>query len=152
MKKFLALSLSALLLGGCSVTQEPYTAQEFDELAQEDLRAFPEQEPFSREITLDEAMARAIKYNLKRQSELMSQELAYNQAVLSKFDLLPSLDIEGTSTHRSEQTVLDSEHADTGEPNDPDNINSERVVTSFEIRGTSSHDQAWVPDGAHGRS
>ncbi|VFN04352.1 MAG: type 1 fimbriae regulatory protein FimB/type 1 fimbriae regulatory protein FimE [Candidatus Kentron sp. G] len=26
------------------------------------------------------------------------------------------------------------------------------VVTSFEIRGTSSHDQAWVPDGAHGRS
>ena len=25
-------------------------------------------------------------------------------------------------------------------------------VTSFEIRGTSSHDQAWVPDGAHGRS
>ncbi|VFN00531.1 MAG: MinD superfamily P-loop ATPase, contains an inserted ferredoxin domain [Candidatus Kentron sp. G] len=25
-------------------------------------------------------------------------------------------------------------------------------VTSFEIRGTSPHDQAWVPDGAHGRS
>ncbi|VFN00972.1 MAG: Sulfatase-modifying factor enzyme 1 [Candidatus Kentron sp. G] len=25
-------------------------------------------------------------------------------------------------------------------------------VTSFEIRGTLSHDQAWVPDGAHGRS
>ncbi|VFN06588.1 MAG: hypothetical protein BECKG1743D_GA0114223_108871, partial [Candidatus Kentron sp. G] len=24
-------------------------------------------------------------------------------------------------------------------------------VTSFEIRGTLSHDQAWVPDGAHGR-
>ncbi|VFN05476.1 MAG: hypothetical protein BECKG1743F_GA0114225_110823 [Candidatus Kentron sp. G] len=26
------------------------------------------------------------------------------------------------------------------------------IVTSFEIRGTLSHDQAWVPDGAHGRS
>ncbi|VFN08046.1 MAG: hypothetical protein BECKG1743D_GA0114223_112541 [Candidatus Kentron sp. G] len=26
------------------------------------------------------------------------------------------------------------------------------AVTSFEIRGTLSHDQAWVPDGAHGRS
>ncbi|VFN05639.1 MAG: hypothetical protein BECKG1743D_GA0114223_110844 [Candidatus Kentron sp. G] len=26
------------------------------------------------------------------------------------------------------------------------------TVTSFEIRGTLSHDQAWVPDGAHGRS
>ncbi|VFN06263.1 MAG: hypothetical protein BECKG1743F_GA0114225_112012, partial [Candidatus Kentron sp. G] len=25
------------------------------------------------------------------------------------------------------------------------------LVTSFEIRGTLSHDQAWVPDGAHGR-
>ena len=29
---------------------------------------------------------------------------------------------------------------------------SSDTVTSFEIRGTSSHDQAWVPDGAHGRS
>ena len=28
----------------------------------------------------------------------------------------------------------------------------EHNVTSFEIRGTLSHDQAWVPDGAHGRS
>ena len=27
-----------------------------------------------------------------------------------------------------------------------------KTVTSFEIRGTLSHDQAWVPDGAHGRS
>ena len=31
---------------------------------------------------------------------------------------------------------------------DPDTL----IVTSFEIRGTLSHDQAWVPDGAHGRS
>ena len=31
-------------------------------------------------------------------------------------------------------------------------LHAEGGVTSFEIRGTSSHDQAWVPDGAHGRS
>ncbi|VFN07682.1 MAG: Predicted AAA-ATPase, partial [Candidatus Kentron sp. G] len=31
-------------------------------------------------------------------------------------------------------------------------VMSDLTVTSFEIRGTLSHDQAWVPDGAHGRS
>ncbi|VFM95365.1 MAG: hypothetical protein BECKG1743F_GA0114225_102884 [Candidatus Kentron sp. G] len=31
-------------------------------------------------------------------------------------------------------------------------ITAAEGVTSFEIRGTLSHDQAWVPDGAHGRS
>ncbi|VFN06901.1 MAG: hypothetical protein BECKG1743D_GA0114223_113021 [Candidatus Kentron sp. G] len=41
----------------------------------------------------------------------------------------------------------------------PDRVEPARIkrsqvksVTSFEIRGTLSHDQAWVPDGAHGRS
>ncbi|VFN01254.1 MAG: Sigma-54 interaction domain-containing protein [Candidatus Kentron sp. G] len=43
----------------------------------------------------------------------------------------------------TDATVLLSGESGTGK---------ELIVTSFEIRGTSSHDQAWVPDGAHGRS
>ncbi|MBT8420629.1 MAG: TolC family protein [Gammaproteobacteria bacterium] len=126
MNKFLVLSFSALMLGGCAVTQTPYTAEEFDKLAQEDMRILPEQEPFDGEMTLDEAMARAIKYNLQRQVKLMEQELAHNQTVLSKFDLLPSLDITGSSTHRDDHLVLDSYDITGGGNNPNNNVNTER--------------------------
>jgi len=126
MKKILALSLSAFLLGGCAVIQNPFTDKEFEKFAQEDIQAIPEQEPFTGPLTLDEAMARALKYNLERRVKLMEQELAGNQALLAKFDLLPKLDVQANRTRRSNHLVLDSYNLETGAPQNSDNVNTER--------------------------
>nr|VFJ89459.1 MAG: Outer membrane protein TolC [Candidatus Kentron sp. H]VFJ90988.1 MAG: Outer membrane protein TolC [Candidatus Kentron sp. H]VFJ97313.1 MAG: Outer membrane protein TolC [Candidatus Kentron sp. H] len=130
MKKFLAFSLSAFLLAGCAVNHAPYTEEEFDELAQGDRNALPEQEPFAREIDLDEAMARAVKYNLKRQVQLMEEELAHNQAILSKFDLLPSLDVESEWSKRDNDQILDSYDVNTQTIESSSRINTQRESTA----------------------
>nr|VFJ45288.1 MAG: Outer membrane protein TolC [Candidatus Kentron sp. FM]VFJ51530.1 MAG: Outer membrane protein TolC [Candidatus Kentron sp. FM]VFK05894.1 MAG: Outer membrane protein TolC [Candidatus Kentron sp. FM] len=125
MKRFFIFSLSALVLAGCAVTQEPYTAREFEELSQKDLERFPQQEPITQEITLEEAMARAVKYNLKRQVELMQEDMAHNQAMLAKFSMLPSLDVEGGYDHRDTELIFDSYNIETGETQDSNTINTE---------------------------
>nr|VFJ50632.1 MAG: Outer membrane protein TolC [Candidatus Kentron sp. DK] len=126
MKKILALSLSAFVLGGCAVIQNPFTDQEFEKFAQEDIKAIPEQEPFTGPLTLDEAMARALKYNLERRVKLMEQELAGNQAVLAKFDLLPKLDVQANRTRRSNELVLDSYNIANNGDSPNNNVNTER--------------------------
>jgi outer membrane protein TolC len=46
-------------------------------------------EPITGPLTLDEAMARALKYNLERRSKQMEEALALGQLDVNKFDMLP---------------------------------------------------------------
>lgn len=48
-------------------------------------------EPVNGPLTLDEAIARALKYNLDRRARLMEEAIALNQLDVSKFDMLPKL-------------------------------------------------------------
>lgn len=46
-------------------------------------------EPITGPLTLDEAMARALKYNLDRRSKQMEEALALGQLDVNKYDMLP---------------------------------------------------------------
>jgi outer membrane protein TolC len=48
-------------------------------------------EPIAGPLTLDEAMARALKYNLDRRAKMMEEALAMGQLDVSKFDMLPKI-------------------------------------------------------------
>jgi outer membrane protein TolC len=48
-------------------------------------------EPISGPLSLDDAMARALKYNLDRRSKMMEEALAMGQLDVSKFDMLPKI-------------------------------------------------------------
>ncbi len=83
---------ACLLLGGCSITPNPLTYDQLSlnaEINRSELAA--NQEPIRRPITLYEAMARALKYNLDYKVELRNQILRRKQLRLATADMLPQV-------------------------------------------------------------
>lgn len=67
----------------CSVTEQR---------TQQDLAImFKDQEPLSGPLTLHEAMARAVKYNLEARLKVMEEAMAQRQVDLATFDMLPRM-------------------------------------------------------------
>ncbi len=92
-KLYLGLSVtSALALGGCTVTPKPLTGVELNDRAVRNVAAVAvDQEPVSGPISLHEAMARALKYNLDYKVEMMEEALKSRELDLAHYDMLPQL-------------------------------------------------------------
>jgi outer membrane protein TolC len=94
-KLIIGVSLSALLIG-CSVKPKPITAGELSVRAEQNAaRVTADQEPVAGSISLYEAMARALKYNLDYKVELMEQALKARELNLATYDMLPQLVASG---------------------------------------------------------
>lgn len=90
-RAFLLLT-AGLVVTACSVTPEPLTLEERRTQVEADrARLFSEQEPVTGPITLAEAMARAIKYNLDYRQALMEQLVQARQLDVTSYDMLPKL-------------------------------------------------------------
>ena len=88
----LLLYATAFYLSGCMVTPEPLSESQLALTAETNLaRVTQDQEPLSRTISLYEAMARGLKYNLDHKVELMARELADARLSVAQADMLPSL-------------------------------------------------------------
>lgn len=115
-KKLLAATLATLVLGGCAIHPRPLTTEQRSAMLQEDRQAmFAEQTPVSGPITLDEAMARALKYNLDNRVKMMEEALAQRQLDLSNFDLLPQLTASAGYTTRDNVLASSSQDIVTGQ-------------------------------------
>jgi len=98
----LALAVAALCLSGCGIKPTPFTDSELKQTAQADrTEMFSDQQPVTGPITLDEAMARAIRYNLDHRLKMMEEALGQKQLDLSNFDLLPKLTAQAGYTDRN---------------------------------------------------
>lgn len=105
---------AALLLGGCAVTTDPITKQErADQIATDSQSMFANQEPLQGPLTLGEAMARTMKYNLDHRLKMMEEALAQNQLDLSQYDLLPKLTAAAGYAGRSNQSASSSRSVTT---------------------------------------
>jgi outer membrane protein TolC len=92
MKQLGVLLLLSTLLAGCSMTPQPLSIQEVERRSYADLQATLDmQEPIDGPIDMYEAMARALKYNLKARLKLMETSLAVDQKKVASFDMLPKL-------------------------------------------------------------
>ncbi len=92
MKPNLLLSCCALLLGGCALQPEPFTQSELGEFAiDKRSRVTADQEALQGALTLEEAMARALKYNLDKEVEVMNILLAQQQLQVAHFSLMPNI-------------------------------------------------------------
>lgn len=101
--------LSALLLANCALAPVPLTDDERRVEAQADLSVmFGQQEPLKGPLTLNEAFARAMAYNLDGRLKLMEAALARDDLDLSRFDLLPKATANGSNTWRSNQDASSS--------------------------------------------
>ena len=91
-KHSILTAFTAAGLTGCSVTMEPLTETELALNADIQLaNVTQDQEPVTRSISLYEAMARAVKYNLDHKVKLYEAELENQKVNLARSDLLPDL-------------------------------------------------------------
>ncbi len=103
----LMAAVSALaLLSACALTPEPFTQEEFAAHAKADRAAmFAGQEPLTKPLTLSDAVARVLLYNLDKRSKMMEETLALGQLDLDRYDLLPKLAASAGYTERSNQNA-----------------------------------------------
>ena len=87
------LALACVAAVGCANVQPVALApQDMQPQIQKDTDTIRKDvEPIAGPLTLDEALARALKYNLDRRAKMMEEALAMGQLDVSKFDMLPKI-------------------------------------------------------------
>ncbi|MGE5524857.1 MAG: TolC family protein [Rhodospirillaceae bacterium] len=116
--KAIALVTATLFIAGCSGIQPlPVTHDELRATATADrAKAQSEIEPVKGKITLEEAIARALKYNLERRSRMMEEAIALNQLDVSQYDMLPRLLAQAGYRWRDKELITRSRDSVTGQP------------------------------------
>ena len=137
--KAASIGLMAAFLSGCTVAPSPIGVAEMDEqLSRDRSLAYNDMKPIIGPISLEEAIARAIKYNLDHRIGLMEQAVARGELDLSRYDMLPSLLAEAGYNTRSEPRLSRQENALTGE-----DIESDPTISSDQSSGDFSMELGW---------
>ena len=129
---------SLLILSGCStlnVDSAKLTLPEVRAALQEDKTALARDvEPLNGPLTLDNAIARAIKYNADRRFRAMELAVAQDSFEAGKYDMLPKLVASAGYRDRSNDLITRSTDSVTGEPSlAHPYISSERQALNTEI-------------------
>ena len=104
MWKLFVGGVAILLIGGCSSMKlEPISEAELKAQVNQDLEAmFAGQENVERAISLEEAIARTLKYNLTNRVAMMEEAIARGTNNLATYDLLPQLSVKAGYHTRSQ--------------------------------------------------
>jgi len=109
----------AALVAGCSVAPKAITADEVRERVKTDTaRMYVDQAPITAPIAMEEAVARALKYNLDYRLKKMESALAMGLTDFASHDMLPHMVASAGYTRRSNDSggvsvgILDGEIAD----------------------------------------
>jgi outer membrane protein TolC len=82
---------AGLALAGCAVSPEPFSYPQLQAISDSNsARVTSNQEPVSGGVTLYEAMARALKYNLDFKVEIMQKSLRTTELNLAHYNFLPA--------------------------------------------------------------
>lgn len=87
----MTIALTGLFAVGCATVPEPFTAETYQQITAQDRQLVGKGAPISGALTLPEAVARALKYNLEHRSKLWEQALAAGQFEAGRFDMLPKV-------------------------------------------------------------
>lgn len=108
--RLFAAGTSVLALAACAIQPEPFSGAETSARVRTDLQAmFYGQEPLSGPLTLHEAMARALAYNLEARLRVMEQAFSQQQLDLAKFDMLPRMAADAGYVGRDNINAASSE-------------------------------------------
>jgi outer membrane protein, multidrug efflux system len=111
-----SLSIALLALGGCTLV--PHPLPDADRLAEADgdrAEMFGNEEPLIRPLTLHEAFARALRYNLDGRVKLIEEALAQDDLDLSRYDLLPKAYVNAAFNSRDNVNASSSQAIATGQ-------------------------------------
>ncbi len=131
----LALALSSLfVLTGCAVKPQVVSDAQKTALQQQDSRAmFAGQEPLSGAITLNEALARALKYNLQERLALMKYAYEHQLLDTKRYDLLPSVAANAGWRTRSNHAASSSQSVSTGEESLEASTSQDRNLSNVDL-------------------
>jgi outer membrane protein TolC len=134
LRRGLMTTIAATIVGACSLAPSPLTEGQISHLAgvqAEQVTA--NQEPISGALTLYDAMARALKYNLDYRVEMMQQSLRGAEAALASSEMLPKLVANAGWVGRD--SYLSSAHLDlpTGRETPPRVTSSDKDVRTADI-------------------
>lgn len=103
--KLLTLAAAVSVLAACTTaTPLPIEPKDLKATSQADTTAIRKNvEPVTGPLTLDEALARALKYNLDRRARLMEEALALRQLDVTQLDILPKVVAQAGYTDRSRE-------------------------------------------------
>ena len=101
----LAGSLAILgIVAGCSVTPDPLSSDDRSSRTAADLKLIGQMKFVPvQPITLNDAIARAVAFNLQRRVKQIEREIADAELQTKSFEMLPSLDIDAARNATSEQ-------------------------------------------------
>jgi outer membrane protein TolC len=123
-----------LTVVGCATTLHPLTtAEQTRQIALDRTKMFADQEPVTGPISLPEAMARAIKYNLDHRLKLMEEVLAQHQLDLANYDLLPRLTVAAGYNGRNNFPAASSEDVFTREQSLVPSTSSDKDVRNADL-------------------
>ena len=107
-----------IVLSGCaSLVPQPFSAADVASQAQQDRQtAALGVEPIIGPVRLEEAIARALKYNLQRRTRMMEEALAVSQLDVGQYDMLPKVTAAAGYSHRSEYLTTRAIDSVTGAP------------------------------------
>ncbi|MDO9023115.1 TolC family protein [Zwartia sp.] len=115
--KMSALAGICLLAAGCSIKPTPISMSEQDQLLKQDrLNAYKDVEPVGMQMTLNEAVARGLKYNLEHRSKMMEQAIALGASELSNYDMLPKVVANAGYNYRNNYFVTEAVGYYSGNP------------------------------------
>ena len=106
----------ALLVAGCAVQTDPMTTTEHVDRVRHDLGAiFADQEPIAAPITLTEALARSLKYNLDHRLKIMEDAVALRQSDVADMALLPQVVVQLSAYESARRPIqVQVKDGDTG--------------------------------------
>ena len=116
-RRLLAL-VPLIFLGACaSLKPEPLTAPEIAATSAADRQAaMQDVEPLRGALSLEEAIARATRYNLARRTRLMEEAVALGQFDAGKYDMWPKLVAAAGYRDRNNDLITRSVDSVTGAP------------------------------------
>ncbi|WP_181847769.1 TolC family protein [Thalassospira profundimaris] len=107
--KGLPVMAAILFLSGCAVKMEPISDADIAAAAQHDMEMIRASvPPITKPLTLSDAIARALKYNLSNRVKIMESALATKNFDLAKLDMMPLFKADGGYTARTGKNATNS--------------------------------------------
>lgn len=133
-RKALFVALAAATLTGCAINPQPLQIDELRAITRADReKAQADVPPLTAPLSLSEAIARALKFNLEHRAHQLEEAHAAGVLEAGRYDMLPQL-VAGVGYYtRDEDLVRDSINATTGQQNLANSISSEKDHTVADL-------------------
>jgi outer membrane protein TolC len=141
--KVVLLVILIITVTGCSVKPKLITKKELNTDIKENLEFITKNStPITKEISLEEAINRAIKYNLDKKVSVMERALAQKEAKNMTYELLPKLTASAGYSARNNYAASASTSFTNNQP-DPLDANPTYSLSSSKSRFTSNMEFSW---------